>query len=65
MVVEVGLTVVEPEAEEVEKFPGAMETVDAPEVDQVSELLEPEVMVAGLAAKEVILGAEPEGGLEE
>ena len=60
-----GLTVVEPEADEEEKFPGAIEMLEAPEVDQVSELLAPEFMAEGLAEKEEMLGAEPEGGLEE
>ena len=39
-------------------MPGAMAMVAAPVVAQVSVLLEPELMLVGLAAKEVIVGAE-------
>jgi hypothetical protein len=59
MVVAVGLTLVEPVAEVDVKVPGEIEIFDAPVVDQLSVLLEPDFMVAGLALNEVIIGAEP------
>lgn len=54
-----GLTFVEPVADEEVKFPGAMEIVVAPLVDQFSVLLEPEAMVEGLAVNELMVGADP------
>ncbi|MGA2859361.1 MAG: hypothetical protein ABSE40_21035 [Candidatus Sulfotelmatobacter sp.] len=39
--------------------PGEIEILDAPVVDQLSVLLVPDFMLAGLAVKEVIVGAEP------
>ena len=57
MVVAVGLTVVEPLAEVDVKIPGAMEILVAPVVTQLSVLLEPEAMLAGLAVKLVMVGA--------
>jgi len=56
VVVEVGLTLVEPVAELEVKVPGVIEIVVAPEVDQLRLLLEPESMPAGLAVKELIVG---------
>lgn len=55
--VEVGLTLVLPLAEEEVKPPGEMEMEVAPVVDQLNELLAPEVMDAGLAEKELMVGA--------
>ena len=56
MVVAVGLTLVEPLAEVDVKLPGAMEILVAPVVTQLSVLLEPEAMLAGLAVKLVMVG---------
>ena len=56
MVVVVGLTLVEPVAELEVKVPGVIETVVAPEVDQLRVLLEPELMLEGVAVKELIVG---------
>jgi hypothetical protein len=66
VVVAVGLTLVEPLAEVDVNVPGEIEILDAPVVDQLSVLLLPDFMLAGLAVKEVIVGAEPvpEGELE-
>jgi hypothetical protein len=55
----VGLTVFEPLAAVEVMVPGAMAMEVAPVVAQVSVLLEPELMLVGFAAKEVIVGAEP------
>jgi hypothetical protein len=55
-----GLTLVEPLAEVEVKVPGAMATPLAPVVAQLRVLLEPEVMPAGLAVKELIVGLLPE-----
>jgi hypothetical protein len=55
-VVAVGLTFVEPFAEVEENVPGVMLKLDAPVVVQLSALLEPALMLAGLAAKELITG---------
>jgi hypothetical protein len=57
-VVEVGLTLVVPFAEVEENAPGAMATVVAPGVFQLSVLLAPELIPVGLAVKEVIVGSE-------
>jgi len=59
VVVAVGLTLVEPVAEVDVNVPGEIEILDAPVVDQLSVLLVPDFMLAGLAVKEVIVGAEP------
>jgi hypothetical protein len=59
VVVSVGLTVVEPLAAVEVKVPGAMAMLVAPVTDQVKVLLAPELMVAALAVKEVIVGADP------
>jgi hypothetical protein len=56
VVVAVGLTLVEPLAEVDVKLPGAMEILVAPVVTQLSVLLEPEAMLAGLAVKLVMVG---------
>ncbi len=53
----VGLTLVEPLAEAEVKAPGVMATLVDPVVTQVSVELEPEVMLAGLAEKELMVGA--------
>ena len=53
-----GLTVVEPLAVVEVKAPGAMAMLVTPPAAQVSVLLEPELMLVGLAAKEVMVGAE-------
>ncbi len=52
----VGLTFVEPlDADDV-KLPGVIAIVVAPFVAQLSLLLDPDVMLAGLALNEVIVG---------
>jgi hypothetical protein len=56
MVVAVGLTVVEPEADVDVKVPGVTATLVAPVVDQLSLLLEPEATLAALAVKAPITG---------
>ena len=57
--VAVGLTLVEPVRDVEVKVPGAMAIIAAPLTDQLRVLLAPEVRLLGLAAKEVIVGAEP------
>ncbi|HTT34044.1 MAG TPA: hypothetical protein VMH48_10620 [Methylomirabilota bacterium] len=54
-----GLTFVEPVAEVDVNVPGVMAMVVAPLVVQLRVLLEPEVMLVGLAEKELIVGALP------
>ena len=56
MVVAVGLTLVEPLAAVDVNVPGVMAILVAPVVAQLSVLLEPEVMLVGLAVKELIVG---------
>ena len=56
MVVAVGLTLIEPLADAEVNDPGAMATLVAPLVAQLSTLLEPEVILAGLAVKELMAG---------
>ena len=56
MVVAVGLTLVEPLTDVDVKVPGVMATLVAPVVAQLNVLLEPEVILEGLAAKELIIG---------
>jgi len=56
VVVAVGLTLVEPLADVDVNVPGVMATLVAPAVFQFNVLLEPEVMAAGLAVKELIVG---------
>jgi len=52
----VGLTLVEPVAEVEVNVPGVMARLVAPVVAQLSVLLEPDVMLVGLAVKDVITG---------
>ena len=56
MVVAVGLTLVEPLAAVDVNVPGVMAILAAPVVAQLSVLLEPEVILVGLAVKELIVG---------
>lgn len=56
MVVAVGLTLVEPLADVDVNAPGVMAILVASVVAQLSELLEPEVILVGLAVKESIVG---------
>lgn len=56
MVVAVGLTFVEPLADVEVNVPGVMASLVAPVVAQLKVLLEPEVMLVGLAVKEVMVG---------
>ncbi len=60
MVVAVGLTLVEPLADVDVNDPGVIAILDAPEVAQLKVLLEPEVMLVGFAAKELIVGLLPD-----
>ena len=52
----VGLTLVEPDADVDVKLPGVMAILVAPDVVQLSMLLEPEVTLTGLAVKELMTG---------
>ncbi len=56
MVVAVGLTFVEPLADVDVNVPGVMARLVAPVVAQLKVLLEPEVMLVGLAVKELMVG---------
>ena len=56
MVVTVGLTLVEPLADVDVIFPGEMPILAAPVVAQLKVVLEPEVRVAGIAVKELMVG---------
>ena len=56
MVVAVGLTLVEPLADEEVNAPGVMEMLVAPVVAQLSVLLEPEVILAALAVNVMMAG---------
>lgn len=56
MVVAVGLTFVEPLASVDVNVPGVMAMLVAPVAAQVSMLLEPAVMVAGLTPNELMVG---------
>ena len=56
MVVAVGLTLVEPLTDVDVKVPGVMAMLVAPVVAQLNVLLEPEVILEGLAPKELIIG---------
>ena len=62
MVVAVGLTLVVPVADVEVKLPGVMAMVAAPFDVQLSVLLEPEVMPAGSAVKEAMVGTVPFAG---
>ena len=55
--VAVGFTLVEPPAEAEVNVPGVIAMLAAPVVTQLRVLLEPEAMLAGLAVKEVSVGA--------
>ena len=59
MVVAVGLTVGDPVSDVEVKAPGVIATLMASAVDQLSVLLAPAVMLAELAAKDLILGFLP------
>ncbi|MGA3008897.1 MAG: hypothetical protein ABSD72_01420 [Terracidiphilus sp.] len=59
IVVTVGLTVVEPLADVDVNVPGVMAMLVAPLVVQLSVLLEPELILVGLAVKELIVGLLP------
>ena len=59
MVVAVGLTFMDPVADVEVKLPGVMAMLVAPDVIQLSVLLEPELTPVGLAVKELIVGSEP------
>jgi hypothetical protein len=56
VVVAVGLTLVEPLADVEVNVPGVMARLLAPFVTQLSVLLEPDVILEGLALKELISG---------
>jgi hypothetical protein len=56
VVVTVGLTLIEPLADAEVNVPGVMAILVAPVVAQLSVLLKPEVMLAGLAAKLMMVG---------
>jgi hypothetical protein len=56
-VVAVGLSVIEPVAEDDEKSPGVTVTLVAPEVVQFNVVLVPAVMLAGLAENDAMAGA--------
>jgi hypothetical protein len=59
VVVAVGLRLVDPLADVDVKAPGVIATLVAPLAAQLSVLLVPEVMLAGFAVNEVIVGTEP------
>jgi hypothetical protein len=56
VVVAVGLTLVEPLSDVEVKEPGETAILVAPDVVQLSVLVEPELMLVGLAVKELIVG---------
>jgi hypothetical protein len=56
VVVEVGLTLVDPADDADVNVPGVMATLEAPEVDQLSVLLEPDPILVGLAVKALMTG---------
>lgn len=56
MVVAAGLTLAEPLPEVDVNVPGVIATLAAPEVTQLRVLLEPELMPAGLAVNDPIVG---------
>jgi hypothetical protein len=56
VVVDAGLTVVDPLADVDVNVPGVIAMLAAPEVIQLNVLLWPEVMLAGLAVNDVIVG---------
>lgn len=56
VVVDAGLTLVEPLADVEVKVPGVMVILVAPVVTQLNPLLEPELMLVGLAVNELMVG---------
>jgi hypothetical protein len=60
VVVAVGLTLVEPLADAEVNVPGVIEMLVAPFVTQLSVALAPELMLVGLAVKELIVGVAAE-----
>lgn len=54
--VAVGFTLVEPLANVEVKVPGVMETLTAPVVTQLRELVEPKLIALGVALNEVMAG---------
>jgi hypothetical protein len=56
VVVAVGITLVEPFSDVDVNVPGVIATLVAPVVVQLSVLLEPEVIVVGLAVKTLMVG---------
>jgi hypothetical protein len=56
VVVALGLTFVEPVPDVEANVPGVMAILAAPDVAQLSVLLEPEVILEGLAVKALIIG---------
>jgi len=59
VVVAVGLTLVEPLADVDVNVPGVMAMLVAPLVAQLNTLLEPELILVGLAVKALIVGLLP------
>jgi hypothetical protein len=59
VVVAVGLTLVEPLADAEVNAPGEMAILVAPLVAQLNRLLEPELILVGLAEKELMVGKLP------
>jgi hypothetical protein len=59
VVVAVGLTLVEPLADVDVNVPGVMTMLVAPLVAQLNTLLEPELILVGLAVKALIVGLLP------
>ena len=62
VVVDAGLTDTEPLALALVSAPGLMETVVAPLLTQLSVVLEPGLMLAGMALNDEIIGADPAAG---
>jgi hypothetical protein len=62
VVVAVGLTLIDPLADVDVNVPGVMAIVVAPLVAQLRVLLVPELMLAGFAVKDMIVGADPVPG---
>jgi len=62
VVVDAGLTETEPLALVLVSAPGLMETVVAPLAAQLSVVLEPGLMLAGMALNDVMMGADPAAG---
>jgi hypothetical protein len=62
VVVDVGLTLVEPVADADVSVPGVIAMLVAPVVTQLSVLAEPELIPAGFAVNDLIAGADPAVG---